>query len=150
MRQRYPSFVREEIENWIAWCWAGESPEPREPSRCRSVEGNFTAPPWGEDHEEPTAANRIFNRENAERVEKIFKAQPQIARRVLMYEYTKRSHYDTWEQGQEMQDGWLTKAWVRTGNTKRETACRELRISRAEYERHVDEFKVQVFGEFRR
>jgi len=149
MTQRYPSFVRDEIENWIRFCWSGESPEPREPGRCRSVEGHYVAPPWGEDHDEQPAANRVFHRENAERVQRIFDAQPQIARRVLMYEYTKRSHYDTWGQGEEVRDGQLTKAWVRTGNTKRETACRELRISRGEYERHVDEFKLRVFGEFR-
>lgn len=144
----YPAYVREEIENWIGWCWEGAAPEPREPSQCRSLEGGFSAPDWGLDHDD-VPPKRYINHEAARRVQGIFDAMPQITRQVIRYEYTNRSKYDVWDRGIEIgADGQEKPVWHRTANNKREVARRELRISRVEYDRHVQVFRDAVGREF--
>ncbi len=140
----YPAHVREEIENWITWCWDGTPPEPWEPRQCRSLEGRYSAPDWGLDPEEPRR-QRYFNAEAARRVQGIFDAMPQLTRQVVKYEYTDRSKYDIWGQGIEVgPDGQEHRVWVRTANNKREVARRVLGVSRVEYDRHVQAFRDAV------
>lgn len=143
----YPAIVREEIENWIAWCWDGAAPEPWEPRQCQSLEGRYSAPDWGLYHEE--TRRRFFNADAARRVQRIFDAMPQLTRQVVKYEYTDRSKYDIWDQGIEVgPDGQEHRVWVRTANNKREVARRVLGVSRVEYDRHVQAFRDSVGREF--
>lgn len=144
---QYPSFVRAEIENWIAWCWAGESPEPREPSRCYSAERGWKAPDW-ESEPDDLPPKIIFNAERAARVQVIFDHMPQLTRRVLQYEYTHRSRYDQWERHMEMHEGEMRPAWVRIGNSRQRRARADLKITRDQYAACLDEFKIEVFKEF--
>lgn len=145
----YPSFVRAEIENWIAWCWDGESPEPREPNRCRSAEGAYRVinnNSEEKDHDE--RPKRIIHASSAERVQAVFDRMPRLTRRVLQYEYTHRSRYDQWERSVEMHEGELRPVWIRVGNNKRHRARIDLKISRDELLACLDEFKIEVFKEF--
>src|SRR5690606_11319561 len=138
--------VSSEIENWIAWCWHGEDPSPSEPKRCYSAEGRYTAPALNEDDRIP---QRIINHRSAERVQKVFERMPDLARQVLRYEFTQRAAFDQYEQTQEVgPDGELRKVWVRVANTRRLMARLRLKISREEYQRHVDTFKDAVREEF--
>lgn len=143
----YPTFVRAEIENWIAWCWAGESPEPREPGRCYSAERGWKAPDW-ESEPDDLPPKIIFNAERAERVQAIFDRMPQLTRRVLQYEYTHRSRYDQWERHMEMHEGEMLPVWVRIGNNRQRRARADLKITRDQYLAALDEFKIEVFKEF--
>ncbi len=147
MAPQFPSFVRAEIENWIAWCWAGESPEPKEPMRCRSGERMYPIPDW-ESEPDDVPPKIIFNVERAERVQAIFDRLPQITRRVLQYEYTQRSRYDQWERGMEMHEGEMRPVWHRVGNNRRQRARIDLRIGRDQLLACLDEFKIEVFKEF--
>jgi hypothetical protein len=144
---QYPAFVRAEIENWIAWCWAGEAPEPRAPSRCYSAERGWHAPDW-ESEPSDLPPKIIFNAERAARIQLIFDRMSQLARRVLQYEYTQRSRYDQWERGVEMHDGERRPVWIRIGNSRRQRARIDLKISLDQYLACLDEFKVEVFKEF--
>lgn len=140
--------VSSEIENWIAWCWEGEDPAPFEPKRCYSAEGRFSAPAW---HDEERQPRRIINRQAAERVQALFDQMPPLTRQVLRFEYTQRAEYDQYEQGEEIgPDGELRKVQVRVANTRRLMARIRLKISREEYQRHVDAFKDAVREEFKR
>lgn len=144
---QYPSFVRAEIENWIAWCWAGESPEPREPSRCYSAERGWQAPDW-ESEPDDLPPKIIFNAERAERVQAIFDRLPTLTRCVLRYEYTQRSAFDQYERSVELHDGEVRPVWVRVGNNRRQRARIDLKISRDQLLACLDEFKIEVFKEF--
>ena len=137
-----PDHVRGEIENWIAWSWDGEDPAPGQPARCYSAEGRYLAPATDDEEREP---RRVICYERAERVQEVYDRMPLLTRRVLRYEYTQRSNYDQWEQGQEVaSDGSIRRVWVCTGNTKRLKARVELKISRKQYREMVEEFKVAV------
>lgn len=142
-----PSFVRAEIENWIAWCWAGESPEPREPGRCYSAERGWRAPDW-ESEAGDVPPRVIFNQERAERVQKIFDRLPTLTRCVLRYEYTQRSAFDQYERSVEMHEGEVRPVWIRVGNVRRQRARTDLKITRDQYAACLDEFKIEVFREF--
>src|SRR5690606_2666891 len=144
---QYPSFVRAEIENWIAWCWAGESPEPREPNRCYSAERGWQAPDW-ESEPDDVPPKIIFNVERAERVQAIFDRLPTLTRCVLRYEYTQRSAFDQYERGMEMHEGEMRPVWNRVGNNRRQRARIDLKISRDQYLACLDEFSLEVFKEF--
>lgn len=148
METQYPSFVREEIENWIAWSWSGESPEPREPSRCYSAERSYHAPHSHSDEIEDVPPKVIFNAERAARVQQLFDQMPMLARRVLQYEYTHRTRYDQWERSHEMHEGEMRPVWIRVSNNKRHMARIRLKVSRDEYVACLDQFKVEVFKEF--
>lgn len=138
--------VSSEIENWIAWCWDGEDPAPSEPKRCYSAEGRYTAPALDDEDRQP---RRIINRESAERVQAIYDRMPDLTRQVLRFEYTQRAAYDQYEQGEEIgPDGAVRKVQVRVANTRRLMARIRLKISREEYQRHVDAFKKAVREEF--
>ena len=140
--------VSSEIENWIAWCWQGEDPSPAEPKRCYSAEGRFIAPALDDDGRIP---QRIINRESAERVQAVFERMPDMTRQVLRFEYTQRAAYDQYEQSQEVgPDGEVRKVQVLVANTRRMMARYRLKISREEYQRHVDSFKEAVGEEFKR
>lgn len=144
---RWPAYVREEIENWIVACWDGQEPGPQDRAQCGSLEGGYSAPAWYPDDLPPP--RRCFNREAADRVQRIFERMPQVTRQVLRYEYTNRSRYDIWDQGVEIGlNGQEQRVWYRTANNKREVACRALCISRVEYDRHVQSFKDGVAKEF--
>lgn len=144
----YPAYVREEIENWIAWCWDGPEPGPTEPRQCQSLEGGYSAPDWGLDHEE-IPPKRYINHDAARRVQCVFDGMPQLTRQVVRYEYTNRSRYDVWDQGIEIGPGGQERrVWYRTANNKREVARRALCISRVEYDRHVQAFRDGVAKEF--
>ncbi|MHA3905160.1 hypothetical protein ACTPOE_16770 [Castellaniella sp. WN] len=143
----YPSFVRAEIENWIAWCWAGESPEPREPRRCYSAERGWQAPDW-ESESDDVPPKIIFNVERAERVQAIFDRLPTLTRCVLRYEYTQRSRFDQYERSVEMHEGEMRPVWIRVGNTRRQRARNDLKITRDQYLACLDEFKIEIFKEF--
>lgn len=146
---QFPSFVRAEIENWIAWCWAGESPEPREPSRCYSAERSYRVSNTNsEEKDQDVPPKRIIHAENAQRVQLIFDGLPQLTRRVLQYEYTQRGRYDQWERGEEVKDGQLVRTWIRVGNSRRMRARIDLNITSEQYAACLDEFKVEVFKEF--
>lgn len=138
--------VSSEIENWIAWCWDGEDPAPKEPKRCYSAEGRYTAPAQDDEDRQP---RRIINRESAERVQAIYDRMPDLTRQVLRFEYTQRAAYDQYEQGEEIgPDGAVRKVQVLVANTRRMMARYRLKISREEYQRHVDAFKEAVGEEF--
>lgn len=144
---RWPAYVREEIENWIVACWDGQEPGPQDRTQCGSLEGGYSAPAWYPDDLPPP--RRCFNREAADRVQRIFERMPQVTRQVLRFEYTNRSQYDQWEEGLEIgADGVERRAWHRTGNNKRERAQRALDISRAIYDECVRLFKDSVAREF--
>jgi hypothetical protein len=143
----YPSFVRAEIENWIAWCWAGESPEPREPSRCYSAERGWRAPDW-ESESGDVPPRVIFNPDRAQRVQEIFDRLPTLTRCVLRYEYTQRSRFDQYERSVELHEGQMRPVWTRVGNTRRQRARVDLKITRDQYAACLDEFKIEVFKEF--
>lgn len=145
---QYPTFVREEIENWIAWSWDGESPEPREPDRCYSAERAYRILNRNSEEEDDIPAKPIINGDRAQRVQEVFERMPQMTRRVLQYEYTLRSRYDIWERSVEMYEERLRPVWVRVDNNKRLRARIELKITRAEYMQCVDGFKLEVFKEF--
>ena len=131
-----------EIENWIAWCWDGEDPTPQEPKRCYSAEGRYTAPALDDEDRQP---RRIINRESAERVQAIYDRMPDLTRQVLRFEYTQRAAYDQYEHGEEIgPDGAVRKVRVLVANTRRMMARYRLKISREEYQRHVDTFKEAV------
>ncbi|WP_322998451.1 hypothetical protein [Castellaniella sp.] len=147
MNAQYPSFVRAEIENWIAWCWAGESPEPRESNRCYSAERSWLAPDW-ESESGDVPPKIIFNPDRAAKVQAIFDGLPQLTRRVLQYEYTQRSRYDLWERSVEMHEGEMRPVWIRVDNNRRQRARIDLKISRDQYMVCLDEFKIEVFKEF--
>lgn len=145
----YPSFVRAEIENWIAWCWEGESPEPREPSRCYSAEGAYRIK--NNNSEEPDddrPPKIIVHAANAERIQAIFDRLPMLTRCVLRYEYTQRSAFDQYERSVEMHEGEIRPVWIRVGNNRRQRARTDLKISRDQYLAVLDEFKIEVFKEF--
>lgn len=145
----FPSFVRAEIENWIAWCWAGESPEPREPDRCYSAERSYRVKNTNSEEEDDDIPPKVvFNSERAERVQQVFDRLPMLARRVVQYEYTHRSRYDQWERSVEMHEGEIRPVWIRVGNNKRHMARIALKVSRDQYQACLDEFKVEVFKEF--
>ena len=145
----YPSFVRDEIENWIAWCWQGESPEPREPTRCYSAERAYRINGSNsEEDQDDVPPKVIFNAERAQRVQQVFDAMPMLTRRVLQYEYTHRSRYDQWERSVEMYEGELRPVWIRVGNNKRQRARIDLKVTRAEYLESLEAFKTKVFAEF--
>lgn len=140
--------VSSEIENWIAWCWEGEDPAPSVPSRCYSAEGRYTAPAMDDDGRQP---KRIINRESAERVQSVYDRMPALTKQVLRFEYTQRSAYDQYEQGEEIgPDGAVRKVWVLVANTRRLMARLRLKLGRDEYQRHVDAFKDAVREEFKR
>lgn len=143
----YPTFVRAEIENWIAWCWAGESPEPREPSRCYSAERSWQAPDW-ESESGDVPPRVIFNPDRAQRVQEIFDRLPTLTRCVLRYEYTQRSRFDQYERSVELHEGQMRPVWTRVGNTRRQRARVDLKITRDQYAACLDEFKIEVFKEF--
>lgn len=146
---QYPSFVRAEIENWIAWCWAGDSPEPREPSRCYSAERAFKVLNTNsEEKDEDRPPKIIFNSERAERVQEVFDGRPELTRRVLQYEYTHRSRYDQYERSVEMYEGEMRPVWIRVDNNRRLRARIDLKISRDQYMACLDDFKIEVFKEF--
>jgi hypothetical protein len=142
----FPAFVRAEIENWITSCWDGESPAPREPSRCLSIERNYQTPPWYED--EPPNKPPTYNRENAARTQKVFDAMPSLTRRVLQYEYTQRERYNQWERSVEAYEGVTRPVWICTGNNRRQRARIELKITGVQYAQCLDRFKTAVFVEF--
>lgn len=145
----YPSFVRAEIENWIAWCWQGHGPEPREPDTCYSAERDYRViGSNSEEDQDDTPPKRIIHAANAERVQAIFSRMPQLTRRVLLYEYTQRSRYDQWERSVEMHEGEIRPVWVRVANHRRITARMQLGIDRHTYLSCVDDFKLEVFKEF--
>ncbi|MFT8276114.1 hypothetical protein ACMSSJ_11305 [Kerstersia gyiorum] len=92
---------------------------------------------------------RYINHDAARRVQRIFDGMPQLTRQVVKYEYTDRSKYDIWDQGIEIgSDGQERRVWHRTANNKREVARRVLRVSRVEYDRHVQAFRDSVGREF--
>uniref|UniRef100_UPI00333F5A33 hypothetical protein n=1 Tax=Castellaniella defragrans TaxID=75697 RepID=UPI00333F5A33 len=144
----YPAFVRAEIENWISWCWEGESPEPREPNRCYSIEGAYRVNNTNSEEDDPPPPKIIFNPERAARVQAIFDRMPMLTRCVLRYEYTQRSAFDQYERSVEMHEGEMRPVWVRTGNNRRHRARIDLKISRDQYLACLDEFKLEVFKEF--
>lgn len=144
----YPSFVRAEIENWIAWCWQGESPEPREPNRCRSAEGAYRVINNNSEETTPPPSKPIIHAPSAERVQAVFDRMPRLTRRVLQYEYTHRSRYDQWERSVEMYEGQLRPVWIRVGNNRRHRARIDLKVTRDQYFKCLDEFKLEVFKEF--
>jgi len=146
--KKYPSFVAAEIDNWVAWSWSGESPEPREPARCYSVEGAYRVRHSNSEEVDPAPPKRIFNTERALRVQAIFDRMSQVTRRVLMYEYIHRTRYDQWERGEEIAGGQLMQAWVRVGNNRRQRARIELGISKGRYHACLDEFCHEVSREF--
>lgn len=148
MSMQYPSFVRDEIENWIAWCWAGESPEPKEPSRCYSAERSYHAPHSNSTEKDDVPPKVVFNSERAERVQQVFDRMPMLTRRVLQFEYTHRSRYDQWERSIEAHEGKTRPVWIRVSNNKRHMARIKLKVSRDQYMACLDEFKVEVFKEF--
>lgn len=135
-----------EIENWVAWCWAGEDPAPGSPSRCYSAEGRYDPPATDETQRQP---KRQINHYNAQRVQAVFDRMDQLTRQILRYEYTQRELYDQWERGTEVgADGEVQHVWVRVGNTRRQMARLRLKVSRDEYMWHVDAFKAFVKEEF--
>lgn len=145
----YPSFVRAEIENWIAWCWEGESPEPREPSRCLSAEGAYRINNSNsEEKDDDRPPKIIVHAASAERVQAVFDRMPELTRRVLQYEYTQRSRYDQYERSVEMYEGQLRPVWIRVGNNRRQRARIDLRISKGRYHACLDEFCHEVSREF--
>lgn len=145
---QYPSFVRDEIENWIAWSWDGESPEPREPDRCYSAERSYRVLNSNSEEDDDIPPKPVVNAERAGRVQEIFKRMPQLTRRVLQYEYTLRSRYDIWERSVEEHQGEVRPVWVRVDNNKRFRARIELKITQSQYRACVDDFKLEVFKEF--
>lgn len=149
MTEAWPAFVGEEIENWIAASWQGESPEPREPDRCRSLEGAYRAPDANSQDEDDTPPRRIVNREHAALVQRAWERMPFVGRRILQYEYLNRSRYDIWERDMEISpSGEYRPVWVRIGNIRRERARIELGVTRDEYHAALVLFKTEIVKEF--
>ncbi len=147
-RMQFPAFVRAEIENWIAWCWAGESPEPRAPSRCYSAERAYRINDSNSEEPDPQPPKPIIHAGNAERVQAIFDRLPTLTRCVLRYEYTQRSAFDQYERSVEMHEGEMRPVWIRVGNNRRQRARTDLKITRDQYAACLDEFKIEIFKEF--
>jgi len=85
---QYPSFVRDETENWTAWSWDGESSEPREPDRCYSAERAYRVLNTNSEEGDEILQKPAINAERALRVQAAFDRMPQLTRRVLLGAYT--------------------------------------------------------------
>src|SRR5690606_19097871 len=138
--------VMSETEDWVAWCWEGEDPAPKEPARCYSAEGRYVAPAMDDDGRRP---QRIINYPSAARVQYVYDCMPQLTRQVLRYEYTQRAAYDIYDHSQEVgPDGAVHDVWVPVNNIRRQMARLQLRIGAKEYQRHVEAFRQAVREEF--
>ena len=94
--RKYPDWVHWELLNWSRWSWEGSYPHPMPARACGSVEGEYTTPTYDSEQIEVKAIPAHTDR--AIRVDKVWRALPELQRTVLATEYPRRHEFN-WDHG---------------------------------------------------